>query len=135
VAKLFILVIFLSLKISATSINAEQITLTHSNSSEYGFSVKNQYKKSSKVCTEITINKHHKGRELYKVFLEVESSQGQPVFSSIIAVYPHENSDLVSYTFCYQSYDVVVVNTVSYGYKQNGLITAWLEITSELIAP
>jgi len=125
----------LAFEVSATSIKAHQVLITHDNANEFGFSLKNEYKESSKTCTNITINKYHRKVEQYGLFIEIQSSQGQPVLSSKIAAYPNKNNDLVNYSFCYQNYDVVVTSVVAYGYQANGLITAYMDISSELIAP
>jgi hypothetical protein len=129
-----ILIMLLSLDVSATSIKAEQIALTHANASKYGFAVKNKHEESSQICTTITINKFYKNVEQLGMFIKITSSQGQPVFSSKLTAFPNENNDLVNYGYCYQSYDVVE-NLITYGYQTNGLITAWFEFSSELIAP
>jgi hypothetical protein len=130
---LLVLVMFFSFDNSATSIRAENVVLSHENAIEYGLVVKNEYDDASKVCTTITINKFHKKVEQYGLFIVIKSSQGQHVFSSKIIAYPNKNTELVNYSYCYQSYDVVL-NVIAYGYP-NGLVTANLEFSSELIAP
>ena len=129
-----ILIMLFSFKVTATSIKAEQIVLTHQNASKFGFAVKNKYEESSKICTTLTINKYYKNVEQIGMFINITSSQGQPVFSSKLTAYPNENANLVNYGYCYQSYDIVE-NLITYGYQTNGLVTAWFEFSSELIAP
>ncbi|WP_156804639.1 hypothetical protein [Gallaecimonas xiamenensis] len=120
---------------SATSIDREQLVLTHENANQFNLSVKNQYTDPSKVCTTITINKSYKKANQLGFFLEVNDNQKNVVFSGMLAGYPNENSELIDYHFCYRSKDVVSNSIVTYGYRENWLATAYIEISHDIIAP
>jgi len=134
-SKLLILSILFSFNVSALSIKADQLVLTNDNASEFGFSVVNEQKELSKICTKITLNKDYKKAKQIGFFLKIESSQGQPVFSGWLSAHEIFKNESKNYNFCYQSYDVIKEIMVIYGYKANMLVTTYLEISSELIAP
>ena len=133
--KILLLVFLLSNYSYAISLKSEQLILTKNNIELFGFKVKITNKDAGETCKVITLNKHYKSVEQLGMFLEIRNTQQKVIFTGLIAGRPNQNTELINYNFCYQSMHKVQSALVAYGYKNNELVTAFLETSSELISP
>ncbi len=127
----FILLALLG-QVSATSIRAEQIEITHSNKGDFKIDSSYKNKTENEICITVNAPRKYKNDNQLGLYIELKNENQNVIFNGAVSAVVDDDENMVKYSFCTNNNINITFAFIPYGYFNNGLVTAYLDISALL---
>jgi len=131
---LFVLLALIG-QVSATSIRAEQVKITHANKGDFKIDSSFEIKSKNEICITVNAPRKYRNDNQLGLYVELKDENQNTIFNGAVSAAVDDDENMVNYSFCVNENTDITFAFIVYGYFNNGLVTANFDVSELLVLP